>query len=84
MPAKSPAPTGSEDVRAQIHDLASLTPEIRLRLAGLACARCGSTEALRPGGHAYTNSPGGGRLGWAVKVCANCPVNPSQERELRS
>ncbi|SCF72408.1 hypothetical protein [Streptomyces sp. Ncost-T10-10d] len=70
MPAKSPAPTGSEDVRAQVHDLASLTPETRLRLAGLACARCGGTEALRPGGHTYTHGPDGGRLGWAVKVCA--------------
>lgn len=84
MPAKSPAPTGSEDVRAQVHDLASLTPETRLRLAGLACARCGSTETLWPGGHAYTHSPDGGRLGWAVKVCANCPVHLPQERELRS
>ncbi|WP_406494841.1 hypothetical protein OG936_13575 [Streptomyces sp. NBC_00846] len=78
------APQPPTDLRTEVLDLLSLTPEARLCLAGLACARCGSTEALRPGGHAYTRSPGGGRLGWAVQVCMNCPANPSQERELRS
>ncbi|GGV89878.1 hypothetical protein GCM10015535_44750 [Streptomyces gelaticus] len=78
------APDTPTDLRTEVHDLIALTPETRLRLAGLACARCGSTESLRPGGHAYTHSPDGGRLGWTVKVCANCPVHPSQESELRS
>jgi hypothetical protein len=72
------------DLRAETLDLLSLTPDVCLRLAGLACARCGSTDTLRPGGHAYTRSPDGGQLGWAVKVCASCPVHPPQERELRT
>lgn len=63
------------DLRKDVLDLLSLTPDARLRLAGLACARCGSTDALRPGGHAHTRSVGGGQLGWAVKVCGTCPVH---------
>lgn len=38
------------DLRAEVLDPLSLTPAARLRLAGLACVRCGSTDALRPAG----------------------------------
>ncbi len=72
------------DLRTEVLDLLSLTTEAHLRLAGLACARCGSTAPLRPGGHAYTRSPGGGRLGWAVKVCEGCPLTHPTEGELGS
>jgi hypothetical protein len=72
-----------EDLRAEVLDPFSLTPAARLRLAGLACARCGSTESLRPGGHAHTRSVGGGQLGWAVKVCGTCPTHFEASSEPR-
>lgn len=62
------------DVRATVLDPLQVTAEQDARLHGRACARCGSTFALRPGGYAYTSSgTKGGRLGWAVKLCADCP-----------
>ncbi|GAA3372361.1 hypothetical protein GCM10020367_26980 [Streptomyces sannanensis] len=60
------------DLRIGTHDPLRLPPESWRRLYGLACARCGGTESLRPGGHAYTRSADGARLGWAVNVCAAC------------
>lgn len=66
------APHTPKDLRTGLLDILCLTAEDRLRLAGLACARCGGTDTLLPGGHAYTRSPDGTRLGWAVKTCAPC------------
>jgi hypothetical protein len=56
-----------------------VSTEQRKRLTGQACARCGSGDGLRPGGHAYTRTSGGGRLGWAVMVCAGCPERPEAD-----
>ncbi|MEU9535824.1 hypothetical protein AB0D00_26390 [Streptomyces sp. NPDC048213] len=67
-------PTGTRaitDVRTTVLDPLTVTDEQDERLHGLRCARCGATGPLRAGGHAYTSSEGFGRLGWAVKVCAD-------------
>jgi hypothetical protein len=61
-----------DDLRTQPLDLLQLTPEARVRLAGLACAKCGATENLQRGGYAYTRNRDGGLLGWAVRVCEGC------------
>ncbi len=63
------------DVRATVLDPLAVSPEQTARLRGQECARCGGRSGLRPGGYAYTSSEGAGRLGWAVKVCANSPAN---------
>ncbi|MGW6574945.1 hypothetical protein ACWGAN_22660 [Streptomyces sp. NPDC054945] len=61
------------DIRAALLDPLLITPDQTARLRGQRCARCGAAGNLRPGGYAYTASEGGGRLGWAVKVCRMCP-----------
>jgi anti-sigma regulatory factor (Ser/Thr protein kinase) len=60
------------DVRTGVLDLGGLTHEQTARLRGLACARCGCAEGLRPAGHAYTFSSRTGCLGWAVRACSEC------------
>ncbi|GGZ67391.1 hypothetical protein GCM10010344_38020 [Streptomyces bluensis] len=60
------------DLRIGTHDPFRLPHESWRRLNGLACVRCGGGRGLRPGGHAYTQHPDGGRLGWAVQICADC------------
>ncbi|MEU6467474.1 hypothetical protein [Streptomyces sp. NPDC046976] len=62
----------STDVRAIPLDLMYATIEQSRRLSGEACARCGGTSGLRPGGMAYTvtGPDGQGRLAWPVRVCA--------------
>lgn len=78
MSVHVPCPQGMpSDIRTTVLDPLALTPAVRQRLAGLACARCGGTDELRPGGHAYTRGRNGGRLGWTVRVCAGCPVDVS-------
>ncbi|MFR9676897.1 hypothetical protein [Streptomyces sp. TR02-1] len=63
------------DIRAATIDLAAgTTADLRRRLRGQACAACGQTGPLRPGGHAYTLGRDGGRLGWPVRVCPTCPT----------
>jgi hypothetical protein len=57
------------DVRAALLDPLQMTPEQNRQLQGEACARCGGTDDLRPGGMAYMSSSSNGRLGWPVKVC---------------
>ena len=75
MQAGSPRLVGfvpsAEDVRAVVLDLHRVTPGQSRRLNGLACARCGGADDLRPGGTARTTSgpAGSGRLVWPVKVC---------------
>ncbi len=61
----------SEDIRATVLDPVSITREQYRRLTGHACARCGGTDDLRPGGMARTRSgpEGAGRLAWPVAVC---------------
>ena len=68
LPLALPA---SADVRAEVLDPVRITHEQYRRLNGLACARCGGTDALRPGGMAHTRSgtDGSGRLAWPVMVC---------------
>lgn len=69
----APAAAAAEDVRAHDHH-GLLSPEGEARLQATACACCGSTNRrLRPGGYAYRWLRGG-RLGYAVKVCPNCPA----------
>lgn len=60
------------DLRTGSHDPLHLPYESWRRLYGLACVRCGGGQGLRPGGHAYTQHPDGGRLGWAVQICVGC------------
>ena len=64
-----------QDIRAGDVDLRSMSPDQRERLHGLRCARCGAESPHRPGGYAYGVTRDGGRLGWPVKVCANCPTS---------
>lgn len=66
-----PVPAAS-DIRARDHNPLALTALQRDQLAGVACARCGSTAVTRAGGHAYVLARSG-RLGRPVKVCDNCP-----------
>ncbi|MFI1732718.1 hypothetical protein ACH40E_26620 [Streptomyces acidicola] len=60
------------DLRDGTHDPLHLPHESWRRLYGLACVRCGTGQGLQPGGHAYTQHADGGRLGWAVQICADC------------
>ncbi|MCX4457238.1 hypothetical protein OOK58_35350 [Streptomyces sp. NBC_01728] len=60
------------DLRTGTHDPLRLPYESWRRLYGLACVRCGGGQGLEPCGHAYTQHPDGGRLGWAVQICADC------------
>jgi hypothetical protein len=71
------------DIRVGVRDPLLLSPEEWRRISGLACASCGSCARLRPGGHAYTLTGDGGRLGWAVRVCAQCPERPQTGAEAR-
>ncbi|MPY49002.1 hypothetical protein [Streptomyces acidicola] len=64
------------DLRTGTHDPLCLPYESWRRLYGLACVRCGGGRGLRPGGHAYTQHLDGGRLGWAVRICADCEDCP--------
>ncbi|MGW9439593.1 hypothetical protein [Streptomyces sp. NPDC055607] len=64
-----------QDIRAGDVDLSSISADQRERLHGRRCARCGATSPTRPAGYAYSVTRDGGRLGWPVKVCANCPSN---------
>ncbi|MFJ9589859.1 hypothetical protein [Streptomyces acidicola] len=65
-------PAPPTDLRTGTHDPLRLPHESWRRLYGLACVRCGGGQGLRPGGHAYTQHPDGGRLGWAVQICTKC------------
>lgn len=69
-----PQVSATTDVRVGLLDPLALTADQAARLHGQRCARCGSAANLRPGGYAYTSSGNdGGRLGWAVKLCSDCP-----------
>ncbi|MDT0319285.1 hypothetical protein [Streptomyces millisiae] len=65
-------PAEAPDVLSFFPELAYVADAVKVRLDGLACARCGWTAGLRPGGYAFTRTPGG-CLGWAVRVCQACP-----------
>ncbi|MPY60537.1 hypothetical protein [Streptomyces spongiae] len=64
--------TPHADLHTGTHDPFHLPHESWRRLYGLACVRCRGGRGLRPGGHAYTQHADGGRLGWAVQICADC------------
>lgn len=64
-------PDISGDVRAREHDGLGTSAEVWERIRGNACASCGSTKDLQPGGFAYVRARG--LLGYAVRVCSNCP-----------
>ena len=64
------------DLRIGTHDPLRLPYESWRRLYGLACVRCGGGQGLQPCGHAYTQHLDGGRLGWAVQICADCERHP--------
>lgn len=74
----------SSDLRTGTHDPLRLPHESWRRLYGLACVRCGGERELRPGGHAYTQHPDGGRLGWAVQICADCETPPKAPKNKES
>lgn len=69
-----PACLTTRDIRDQVLDSANMRPAHADALHGLACARCGSTTGLRPGGYSYTRCREGGQLGWPVRVCGDCPA----------
>ncbi|MFB8441211.1 hypothetical protein ACFC7A_19415 [Streptomyces niveus] len=60
-------------MRARDLDGQRLTTELRDRLHGHACARCGGRGKLRPAGYAYVRMRGG-RHGYPVGVCGGCPT----------
>lgn len=67
-------PAKTADVRGIVLDPLSVTAEQDARLHGQKCGRCGSTSELREAGYAYTASgTAGGRLGWPIRLCTNCP-----------
>jgi hypothetical protein len=70
-PPKPDEPGTSGDVRAREHDGLSTPAEVWERIRGNACAGCGSTKNLQPGGFAYVRLRG--LLGFAVRVCPDCP-----------
>ncbi|MFD4020644.1 hypothetical protein [Streptomyces sindenensis] len=66
-------PSKADDVRGTVLDPLTLTAEQNDRLHGLKCARCGTVGRLRLAGYAYTTSGNGGRLGWPLRLCPECP-----------
>lgn len=66
----------SADIRADVHDPSGLTADQRDQLHAQTCAAgCGSPHLTRDGGYAYVHSGAeGARLGYAVRVCGNCPT----------
>ncbi|MEV7535449.1 hypothetical protein [Streptomyces hydrogenans] len=72
MPARSALPT--VDIRNAVHNPTNLTATQRDQLHALSCATgCGSRDLIHDGGYAYVASGNdGGRLGYAVRICANC------------
>lgn len=69
------------DLRSQTFDPLVLSAEATRRLNGKACVCCGATTGLRDAGHAYTQSGSqGGRLGWAVRACGDCPATYEGKR----
>ncbi len=59
------------DIRAREHDGLSTRAEAWEGIRGNAFAGCGSSKNLQPGGFAYVRLRG--LLGFAVRVCPNCP-----------
>lgn len=70
-PIKRPGSGTSGDVRAREHDGLATPAEDWEWIRGNACAGCGSSKNLQPGGFAYVKLRG--LLGYAVRVCPNCP-----------
>ncbi|WP_189852380.1 hypothetical protein [Streptomyces omiyaensis] len=72
MPVRSALPTA--DIRDAVHDPTRLTAAQREQLHALTCATgCGARDLVHDGGHAYVASgTDGGRLGYAVRLCAQC------------
>ncbi|MFF9147534.1 hypothetical protein ACF1BN_22035 [Streptomyces sp. NPDC014861] len=64
-----------QDIRAADVDLRVISHAERDRLHGRACARCGAPSPHRPAGYAFAVGRDGGRLGWPVRVCSNCPTS---------